>query len=82
MQQAMITELYLRKSELLNPIEKYIFWRWVFLSCLPLFYETIKSIKNYFELKNNIGGYPEANPNDLSLKNLKDLKKSGGTELV
>ena len=78
MQQAMITELYLRKSELINPIES-IYFGGGSPSLLPasFFYKTIKSVKNYFELSNNIEVTLEANPNDLSLKNLKDLKKSG-----
>ena len=78
MQQAMITELYLRKSELVNPIES-IYFGGGSPSLLPasFFYKTIKSVKNYFELSNNIEVTLEANPNDLSLKNLKDLKKSG-----
>ena len=78
MQLAMITELYLRKSELKNPIES-IYFGGGSPSLLPasFFYKTIKSVKNYFELSNNIEVTLEANPNDLSLKNLKDLKKSG-----
>jgi oxygen-independent coproporphyrinogen-3 oxidase len=78
MQQAMITELYLRKSELINPIES-IYFGGGSPSLLPasFFYKTIKAVKNYFELSNNVEVTLEANPNDLSLKNLKDLKKSG-----
>ena len=54
MQQAMISELYLRKSELLNPIES-IYFGGGSPSLLPssFFYETIKSIKKHFELSNN-----------------------------
>jgi len=78
MQQALISELYLRKSELINPIES-IYFGGGSPSLMPasFFYKTIKSVKNCFELSNNIEVTLEANPNDLSLKNLKDLKKSG-----
>ena len=78
MQQAMISELYLRRSELIDPIES-IYFGGGSPSLLPasFFYKTIKSVKNYFEVSKNIEITLEANPNDLTPKNLKDLKKSG-----
>ena len=78
MEQAMNSELYLRKSELKKPIES-IYFGGGSPSLLPVsfFHKTIKSVKNYFKLNDNIEVTLEANPNDLSLENLKDLKKSG-----
>ena len=78
MQQAMKSELFLRKSELKNPIDS-IYFGGGSPSLLPasFFYKTIKLVKNYFELSKNIEVTLEANPNDLSLKNLMDLKISG-----
>ena len=78
MQQAMNGELYLRKRELKTPIES-IYFGGGSPSLLPasFFHKTIKLVKNYFKLSDNVEVTLEANPNDLSLENLKDLKKSG-----
>jgi oxygen-independent coproporphyrinogen-3 oxidase len=78
MQQAMKSELYLRKSELKAPIES-IYFGGGSPSLLPasFFHKVIKSVYDCFKLSNNIEITLEANPNDLTLQNLKDLKKSG-----
>lgn len=78
MQQAMKSELYLRKSELKTPIES-IYFGGGSPSLLPasFFHKVIKSVNHCFKLSNNIEITLEANPNDLTLQNLKDLKKSG-----
>ena len=78
MQQAMKSELYLRKSELKTPIES-IYFGGGSPSLLPasFFHKVIKSVNDCFKLSNNIEITLEANPNDLTLQNLKDLKKSG-----
>ena len=78
MQQAMKSELYLRKSELKTPIES-IYFGGGSPSLLPaaFFHKVIKSVNDCFKLGNDIEITLEANPNDLTLQNLKDLKKSG-----
>jgi len=78
MQQAMKSELYLRKSELKTPIES-IYFGGGSPSLLPasFFHKVIKSVNDCFKLSNDIEITLEANPNDLTLQNLKDLKKSG-----
>ena len=78
MQQAMKSELYLRKSELKTPIES-IYFGGGSPSLLPasFFHKVIKSVNDCFKLSNEIEITLEANPNDLTLQNLKDLKKSG-----
>ena len=78
MQKAMMSELYLRKSELKTPIES-IYFGGGSPSLLPasFFHKVIKSVNDCFKLSNNIEITLEANPNDLTLQNLKDLKKSG-----
>ena len=78
MQKAMKSELYLRKSELKTPIES-IYFGGGSPSLLPasFFHKVIKSVNDCFKLSNNIEITLEANPNDLTLQNLKDLKKSG-----
>ena len=78
MQQAMKSELYLRKSELKTPIDS-IYFGGGSPSLLPasFFHKVIKSVNDCFKLGNDIEITLEANPNDLTLQNLKDLKKSG-----
>ena len=78
MQQAMKSELYLRKSELKTPIES-IYFGGGSPSLLPasFFHKVIKSVNDCFKLSNDIEITLEANPDDLTLQNLKDLKKSG-----
>ena len=78
MQQAMKSELYFRKSELKTPIES-IYFGGGSPSLLPasFFHKVIKSVNDCFKLSNDIEITLEANPNDLTLQNLKDLKKSG-----
>ena len=78
MQQAMKSELHLRKSELKTPIES-IYFGGGSPSLLPasFFHKVIKSVNDCFKLGNDIEITLEANPNDLTLQNLKDLKKSG-----
>ena len=78
MQKAMKSELHLRKSELKTPIES-IYFGGGSPSLLPasFFHKVIKSVNDCFKLSNNIEITLEANPNDLTLQNLKDLKKSG-----
>ena len=78
MQQAMKSELYLRKSELKTPIES-IYFGGGSPSLLPasFFHKVIKYVNDCFKLSNDIEITLEANPNDLTLQNLKDLKKSG-----
>ena len=78
MQQAMKSELYLRKSELKTPIESIYFGGGSpSLLSASFFHKVIKSVNHCFKLSNNIEITLEANPNDLTLQNLKDLKKSG-----
>lgn len=78
MQKAMMSELYLRKSELKTPIESIYFGGGSpSLLSASFFHKVIKSVNHYFKLSNNIEITLEANPNDLTLQNLKDLKKSG-----
>ena len=78
MQQAMKSELYLRKSELKTPIESIYFGGGSpSLLSASFFHKVIKSVNDCFKLSNNIEITLEANPNDLTLQNLKDLKKSG-----
>lgn len=78
MQKAMMSELYLRKSELKTPIESIYFGGGSpSLLSASFFHKVIKSVNHCFKLSNNIEITLEANPNDLTLQNLKDLKKSG-----
>ena len=78
MQKAMMSELYLRKSELKTPIESIYFGGGSpSLLSASFFHKVIKSVNDCFKLSNNIEITLEANPNDLTLQNLKDLKKSG-----
>ena len=78
MQKAMMSELYLRKSELKTPIES-IYFGGGSPSLLPasFFHKVIKYVNDCFKLGNEIEITLEANPNDLTLQKLKDLKKSG-----
>ena len=75
MQQAMKSELHLRKSELKTPIES-IYFGGGSPSLLPasFFHKVIKSVNDCFKLGNDIEITLEANPNDLTLQNLKDLE--------
>ena len=78
MQKAMKSELYLRKSELKTPIESIYFGGGSpSLLSASFFHKVIKSVNDCFKLSNNIEITLEANPNDLTLQNLKDVKKSG-----